>query len=212
MWQWLRRRFLTGLVVMVPTIVSVVALLWLFRLVDRLTRGLSESIFGRSDTVAAVVVTAGVVLLIGLLGIIATNVIGRRLLQRGDALLMHVPVFRTIYSPVKQLIAAFAPGNESGFKRVALVEDAAGTCALGFVTKEFTVDRGHGPEPFVAVYIPTNNLYLGDVRVYRPEQVSFPDLTVEEGVRVFLTGGMTMPAHVTSAPRPGEKHIGESEH
>ena len=51
---------------------------------------------------------------------------------------------------------------------------------------------GH-TESLIAVYVPTNHLYLGDVVICRPENAFFPDLTVEEGIRVFLTGGMTLP-------------------
>ena len=65
---------------------------------------------------------------------------------------------------------------------------------MGFLTKEFTVDRGNGPEPLIAVYVPTNHLYLGDIGVFPADRAFFPDLTVEEGVRIFLTGGMSMPA------------------
>jgi hypothetical protein len=45
----------------------------------------------------------------------------------------------------------------------------------------------------MAVYVPTNHLYLGDIGLYEPDRVFFPDLTVEEGIRVFLTGGMSLP-------------------
>jgi uncharacterized membrane protein len=65
---------------------------------------------------------------------------------------------------------------------------------LGFLTKEFEVDRGQGAERLLAVYVPTNHLYLGDVVVCPPERASYPDVTVEEGVRIFLTGGMALPA------------------
>jgi uncharacterized membrane protein len=106
---------------------------------------------------------------------------------------MQVPVFRTVYAPVKQLIAAFNPDNESGFKRVVLVDFAGRGEMLGFLTREFTVDRGRGTEALFAVYVPTNHLYIGDVVVCRPDQVTFPDLSVEEGIRVFLTGGMGLP-------------------
>jgi uncharacterized membrane protein len=64
---------------------------------------------------------------------------------------------------------------------------------LGFLTKEFVIDRGAGPEPLLAVYVPTNQLYLGQVIVCARDRVSFPDLTVEQAVRVFLTGGMGLP-------------------
>ena len=100
-------------------------------------------------------------------GAFATNVIGRAFLQRAEGWLLRVPVFRTIYAPVKQLVVAFSPDNESGFKRVVLVEDAKRGFALGFLTREFTVDRGRGPEAMLAVYVPTNHLYLGDIVICR---------------------------------------------
>jgi uncharacterized membrane protein len=132
-------------------------------------------------------------------GVIATNVIGQRLLNRGDRWLMMIPVFRTIYAPVKQLVAAFSPENESGFKRVVMVEDPHRGWVMGFLTKEFTVDRGAGPESMMAVYVPTNHLYLGDIVLYPRERALFPDIPVEEGIRIFLTGGMSLPGRI--APR-----------
>ena len=60
-----------------------------------------------------------------LVGAIATNVVGKRVLARGEQILLRVPLFRSIYAPVKQLIVAFSPENEHGFKRVVLVDDAS---------------------------------------------------------------------------------------
>ena len=56
-----------------------------------------------------------------------------------------------------------------------------------------------GSAALVAVYVPTNHLYLGDVVVYPRERVLFPELSVEDGVRIFLTGGMAVPLHVVTA-------------
>ena len=204
MFQWLRRRFITGFFVTVPLVVSVVAIVWVFGWAYRLTGWLSERVLGQHVPGLGLVSTALFVLIVG---IVATNVIGRRFLERAEQLLLHVPLFRTVYAPVKQLISAFSPDNESGFKRMVLVDNGSRGFALGFLTKEFSVDRGQGPEALVAVYIPTNHLYLGDVVVCRLDQVSFPEMTVEEGVRVFLTGGMGMPDAVRTGDggqeRPG---------
>lgn len=198
---WLRRRFITGFFVTVPLVVSVVAIVWVFGWADRLTGGLSERLLGQHVPGLGLVTTALFVLAVG---IVATNVIGRRLLERAEQLLLYVPLFRTVYAPVKQLISAFSPDNEVGFKRMVLIDNGTKGFALGFLTKEFSVDRGQGPETLVAVYMPTNHLYLGDVVVCRLDQVSFPDMTVEEGVRVFLTGGMGMPDTVRTGP-PGQE-------
>ena len=189
--QWLRRSFITGFFVTVPLVVSVVAIVWTFRWADSVTGRLTKNIPGLEGIPGlGIVVTAVIILAIGA---VATNVIGRRILQRGEQLLLHVPLFRTIYAPVKQLLNAFSPESDVGFKRMVLIEDRTKGFALGFLMKEFTVDRGQGPEPMLAVYIPTNHLYLGDVVVCRPNTVTYPDIPVEEGLRIFLTGGMGMP-------------------
>jgi uncharacterized membrane protein len=190
LWAWLRRSFVTGFFVMVPLVVSVVAIVWLFRFADGVTGGLGERLFGRPWPGIGLIATALIILLVGA---VATNVIGRRLLERMEHLLLMVPLFKTVYAPVRQLLQAFSPDNEFGFKRMVLVEDSTRGALLGFLTKEFTVDRGQGPETLLAVYVPTNHLYLGDILLCTPSRVSYPDLSVQEGLQVFLSGGTGMP-------------------
>ena len=188
--QWLRRNFIAGFFVMVPVFISVAALVWLFNVVDGFTTPLYDRLLGRRIPGLGTITTLVVIVLVGAF---ARNVIGRRILQRTEGWLLRVPVFRTIYAPVKQLIVAFSPDNASGFKRVVLVEDPRRGFALGFLTREFTIDRGRGPEELLAVYVPTNNLYLGDVVICERDRAVFPDITVEEGIRILLTGGMALP-------------------
>ena len=102
-------------------------------------------------------------------------------------------MFNKIYSPVKQLVAAFNPDNETGFKRVVMIEDVQRGYTLGFLTREFTADRGRGPERLLAVFVPTNHLYLGDIVICEPAHAVFPDISVDDGIRIFLTGGMALP-------------------
>jgi len=190
---WLRRTFLTGIIVTVPLIVSLVTLVWIFGFVDGVATPVSTRLLGRPVPGLGVLITALVVLLVGA---VATNVFGRRVLAQAERWLLHVPVFKTIYAPVKQLVAAFSPDNDAGFKKVVVVEDSRRGLVLGFLTREFTLDRGRGPEEMVAVYVPTNHLYLGDVVVYPRQQAFYPDLSIEDGIRIFLTGGMALPEQV----------------
>ena len=191
---WLRRRFLTGLVVTVPLLITVVTLVWTFRFIDGVARPVALFWLGREVPGLGVLITVSVILLVG---VTATNVIGRRVLQQTEKWLLNVPLFKTVYAPVKQLVAAFSPDSESGFKRVVIVDDPKRGIVIGFLTREFTLERGVGPdrkiEPMIAVYVPTNHLYLGDVMVFARAQAFFPDVSVEEGVRIFLTGGMALP-------------------
>jgi uncharacterized membrane protein len=188
--QRLRRTFVAGFFVIVPLVVSVVAIVWLFQWADGLSSGLFQRLGIDPPPGLGILVTMSIVLVVGL---VATNVLGRRLVQRTEQALLHVPLFRTVYAPVKQLISAFSPDSEAGFKRVVFIKDPTRGFILGFLTKEFILDRGQGPEILLAVYVPTNHLYLGDVVLCPPDRALFPDMSVQEGIRVFLTGGMALP-------------------
>jgi uncharacterized membrane protein len=202
--QWLRRSFIAGFFVTVPLVISVAAFIWIFRLIDGFVGPFYAAWLKRDVPGLGILTTALLVLAVGAL---ATNVIGKRLLQTTEGYLLRVPVFRTIYAPVKQLVVAFSPDNEYGFKRVVLIEEASGGFLMGFLTKEFTVDRGQGPEPLIAVYVPTNHLYLGDVIICARDKVAYPDVTVEQGIRIFLTGGMALSSRVKA--RRGDDRVGD---
>ena len=195
--QWLRRKLIAGFFVTVPLVISVAALVWVFRAVDGSMAPLFERLLGREVPGLGLLTT---IVIVFVAGVIASNVIGKRILQRAEHYLLLVPVFRHIYAPIKQLIAAFSPGNEASFKRVVLVDLCGRGSVLGFLTREFTVDYqdGRGAQPLVAVYVPTNHLYLGDIFVFRPDEIAFPDITVEQGIRIFLTGGMALPPRLTA--------------
>jgi uncharacterized membrane protein len=198
--QWLRRSFIAGFFATVPLVISVAALVWIFGIIDRFTGPLATRALGRAVPGLGILITLLVVLAVG--GV-TTNVIGRRLVVRGEKWLMRVPVFRTVYAPVKQLVVAFSPDNEYGFKRVVMVEDRARGYVLGFLTREFTVDVGAGPQALVAVYVPTNHLYLGDVLIVPRTGLSYPEITVEQGIRIFLTGGMALSSRIGGRSVPG---------
>ena len=194
--QWLRRSFIAGCFVMVPLIVTVAALVWTFQLIDGVMAPLYGRLLGREIPGLGLLTT--LLLVLGV-GVLATNVFGKRLLQRVESYLLKLPVFRAVYAPVKQIVAAFSPANEMAFKRVVLIDDPQTGFVLGFLTREFRLDRGQGGEDLLAVYVPTNHLYLGDVRIFPKRQASYPELTVQEGVRIFLTGGMAVSRALRSA-------------
>ena len=209
--QWVRRSFITGFFVTVPLVITVFAFFWIFRVVDGFVGPVYDSallrLTGNPEIHVPGLGIATMALLLLLVGALATNVLGKRVLQRAEDYLLRVPVFRTIYSPVKQLVVAFSPDNEYGFKRVVLVEDTSRGFVLGFLTREFTVDRGAGPEPLIAIYVPTNHLYLGDVIICPREKAAFPDITVEQAIRIFLTGGMAIGGRMRA--RRGDDRVGD---
>ena len=191
--QWLRRSLIAGFVVTVPLIITVAAFVWLFQFIDGVMSPAYARWIGREIPGLGLATLLVSVLFVG---VFATNVLGSRLLTRGEAYLMRLPVFRAVYVPVKQLVAAFSPDSRMGFKQVVLVDDPRRGLVLGFLTKQFALDRGNGAEDLVAVYVPTNHIYFGDIHVYESSVVSYPELSVQEGVQIFLTGGMALSAQL----------------
>src|SRR5258705_1768744 len=126
--QWLRRNFIAGFFVVVPLFISVAALVWLFNVVDGFTTPLYDQLLGRRIPGLGTVTTLAVIVIVGAF---ARNVIGQRILLRTEQWLLQVPVFRTIYLPVRPLVAAVSPDKPSCFQRPGKVQDPHRRDGLG---------------------------------------------------------------------------------
>lgn len=189
--NWLKVRFITGFFVTVPAIATSWLLYVFWDSIDSFFSPGYERIFGRRIPGLGFL-TAILVMMV--MGTIATNVVGRRILARIERLLTRVPVFRSIYPTVKELLASFSPEKRGSFKEVVLAEHPRkGSYAFGFVTAELLVEGPEGKRQMVTVFIPTNNLYLGDVIVVPRDEALSTGLSVEEGIRVILSAGTASP-------------------
>jgi uncharacterized membrane protein len=189
--NWLKVRFITGFFVTVPAIATAWLLYVFWDAIDSFFSPGYERIFGRRIPGLGFLTA---ILLILVMGTIATNVVGRRILARIERLLTHVPVFRSIYPTVKELLASFSPEKRGSFKEVVLAEHPRkGEYVFGFVTSELLVEGAEGKRQMVTVFVPTNNLYLGDVIVVPREEALATGLSVEEGIRIILSAGTASP-------------------
>ena len=119
MLSWLRRSFIAGFFVTVPLVLSVWAFVWVVRFMDAITSGIPERILRRDIPGLGLIMSAAIILVIGAF---AANVFGQRILRRSEQLLLHVPVFKTFYAPIRQLLYAFSPDSDSGFKRMVFID------------------------------------------------------------------------------------------
>ena len=192
--NWLKVRLITGFFVTVPA-VATAWLLWIFwSYIDDIFKPINARIFGWPVPGLGFLTAVAIMLL---MGTIARNVVGRRVLAWGDALLLRVPIYRRLYPSVKMLIDAFSPERRSSFKAVVLVQHPrAGAYAFGFVTSEVLVEHPEGKREMVTVFVPTNNLYLGDVVVVPVDDVIATGLGVEEGIRIILSAGTATPGRL----------------
>jgi uncharacterized membrane protein len=189
--NWFKVRFVTGFFVTVPAIATAWLLYLFWDAVDNFFSPGYERLFGRRIPGLGFL-TAVVVILF--MGTIATNVVGRRILARIEKLLQRLPIFRSIYPSIKQLLEAFSPEKRNSFKAVVLAEHPRkGEYVFGFVTSEVLVEGPEGKREMVTVFVPTNNLYLGDVIMVPREDTLATGLTVEEGIRIILSAGTATP-------------------
>lgn len=194
---WFKVRFLAGFFFTVP-VFATAWILWIFwSRIDDIFGPMYERIFGRPMPGLGFLTAVAVILV---MGIIARNVVGRRVLALGDMLLLKLPIYRRLYPSVKMLIDSFSPERRSAFKAVVLVQHPReGAYAFGFVTSQLTVETPTGKREMVTVFVPTNNLYLGDVTVVPIDDVIATGMSVEEGVRIILSAGTAAPPRLPRA-------------
>lgn len=187
----LRNLFLAGVIVLVPIVLTVNALVWLFRFLDGLAQPLAEGVLGRSLPGIGFVTTIAVVFLAGLL---FSRGPLKRLLDNAEQLLDAVPVVGLVYGTTKKVISGIGgPGSENAFKRFVLAR-LPGRTTPGFLTGTFTLRLADGREHEVCtVYVPTNHLYVGDVVVLPIGDVIETDLSVEDGISLMLSAGASVP-------------------
>jgi uncharacterized membrane protein len=189
----LKGTFFAGIFIVIPFGITVFILKFLFNFADGIFGSHLDGLivlYGRSDGhIPGIGMITGAVF-IYLTGLIATNVIGKRLLKFGDDLMARIPLVKSIYTSSKQLIKVFKEGGSS-YRRAVFVEwPRPGVRAVGFVTAE--VERGG--ENLVVVYIPTMpNPTSGFALWFRECDVYESGMTVEDAVKFVVSGGVVIP-------------------
>ena len=132
------------------------------------------------------------IVLIWLVGALSTNLIGKKILELFGRFLENLPLVKTVYTASKQLVEAVSPAGRRAFQRVVLVEfPQKGTFALGFVT-------GNGIDSLekdtLSVYVPTAlNPTSGFLIFARERDILDPRLSVEEAIKLVVSGGVVRP-------------------
>lgn len=203
----LRTYFLTGIVVTAP--IGITAwLMWLVvDLFDRAVVPLIPDAYNPSEILGTTVPGVGIIIafiLVTLIGAFVTNVAGRFLVRFGDRLVSRVPVVRTVYGVLKQIFDAVLAQSANAFREVVLIEyPRRGIWVIGFVTSS---TRGEvqrvTEEEMVNVFLPTTPNPTSGFLLFLPRKHCIPlDMSVEEGVKLVISGGIVSPPDTTA----GEK-------
>lgn len=191
----LRRTVITGLLILAPLAFTAYVLVLLFQLMDGMFAWLLRRALGPDHSMPGVglILTILVVLLLGWL---SSNVFGRRLIRLFETVLARIPVAKTVYSSSKGIVDAISQSQTEAFKRVVLIEyPRQGLYSIAFVTSNARWGQlSSGTEDLLLVFLPTTpnptSGYL--LMVPRPDAIDLP-ITVEEGVRMVISGGILKP-------------------
>ena len=187
------KRIVAGILVVVPFYITYHIIRIIFFYLDGLSQPVAQRLVGARIEGVGFILTF---LLLYVLGLIATNVFGRSLLKWLEALLMKTPIIRNVYSTTKQAIGAFSGPGKEKFKRVVLVEyPRKGVYAVGFVTGSTQAPDGR---KLLTVLISAPPNPATGVIVFFPEtDVVETDLTIEEAVKIVVSGGLITPKELT---------------
>lgn len=199
----IRQTFLAGLLALVPATLTVAVLVWLFRWLDGLLGPALTQLTGRQIPGLGLLAT---VILVFLLGLVSRNVIGRRLVGLTERIVQRVPVVRTLYGSTKEVVSSIADRPAQGFKSVALFEyPRRGVWSIGFVTGSVRPQGVDLPaEDLVTIFVPTAPIPTTGFLLLVPRaDVREISITVEQAVRLMMSGGILRPA-AWSAPAPDQ--------
>ena len=189
-WGLVRVAFGRGLVVLVPIVITVWVLNILFNAIDGIISPIFDRILDRHIPGLGFI---SMIVLILIIGGLSANLIGRAVFKLFERILFSIPLARTIYSAMKDLINAFQLGGKGkSFRQVILVEyPRQGLFTVGFVTNEISVHSDGGENQMMSVYIPTPPNPTSGVMILVPRKnIQVIDMSVEDGLKLVLSGGI----------------------
>ncbi len=194
--RYLRTIFLTGLLVTVPIIATILALKFLLKSIDGLLGSIPEQFFGYPIPGIGVLVTILVVLIMGLL---ASNYFGKKIIGIGDKFLARIPLVNIVYSAAKEFMQAVTLPSRTSFKEVVLVEyPTKGRYAYGFVTSRIERRTPEGSERLTNVFIPTTPVVTTGFLIAFPESEAMPiNISIEKAIKLVMSGGIVAPKSIT---------------
>jgi len=189
---YLRSRMITGLLVAFPLAVTLFFARFLFRLLDNWAYPIARGILGHP--VPGLGLGLAVVLVFGL-GVLAHNVLGRRIIGMGEKIFARIPFLRPVYMGAREVTRAFGSDRHKAFQRAVLVPyPNPDSYVLAFVTGEYEIATPEGRQTMITVFMPsTPNPTTGFFIAYRADATRPTGLTVDEAARMVISGGLVCP-------------------
>ena len=202
----LRTTIFAGILVILPLGITFLVLNFVFNALDNtlspLTPIVIVHLFNRELSLPGLGII-GFLLLLYLIGVVTTNVLGRKLIHWTDKLFTNIPVVKKIYLSSKQLTDAFSKTKKGSFRQAVFIEfPMEGSFALGFVTNEVTDLED---QKKVAVFLPTGFAPPAGFLLFLPREKILPSqLTIEEAIKAIMSVGIVVPNQLTVSLSSGK--------
>ncbi len=189
----LKARMASGLVVLIPLVVTIGVIRFVFNFTSGILLPFLDPALATWPAAARAALSLAILLVVVyVLGEIAAQAVGRRMLALGEAIVLKVPFVKVVYSASKQVVGTFQGKQSQAFKSVVFVEfPHPGMRSIGFVTSR--IRRGDGSD-WSLVFVPTTpNPTTGFLQLIPTDRVAPADISVEDGVKLVMSLGTLTP-------------------
>lgn len=190
----IKKWFLSGLAVIIPLVVTIFALTWLFKLLDGLLKEVVIWAFGKETPGVGLLL---ILVLIFCVGILTSNIFGKKIVGYLQKNIGKIPIVKTIYNPVAEIISGITSEKSQSFQKVVLVEfPMKGIKSIGFITNDnISVDN----QDQICVFIPTTpNPTNGFLTMIDKENVEILDISINEGLNMVVSIGSALQGNINT--------------
>ena len=191
--QHVRGRLISGFLFLLPIGITILIVRFLYNFTGGLLVPILARYFGKlTESLIVVISVAASAGLIYLLGVVTTHVLGRKLVNLGEAIILRLPILKSVYGASKQVVETFSAANREAFQSVVMLEfPRKGVWSLGFATGAI---EDAGGRRSVKVYLPTcPNPTTGFFLILSPSEVFPTELSVEDAIKIIVSGGILSP-------------------
>jgi len=186
----LKKKFVTGLFVLIPLIVTAYIIYLIISFIENFVgpvlRNIFFQVFQREVYITG---TAFIIFVIitYLTGLLVSNYFGKALFSRGERILKRIPIVKSIYGSVKDMTEAFSSDKIKSFKEVVLAEfPFQGRYAIGFVTNRLKMNEDN----YCSVFVPTTpNPTSGYLIIVREDQLIFLNMATDDALKYIISLG-----------------------
>ena len=190
--RFIRNKFLTGILTLLPIYITYLLLRFIIGIAPDIPYLRTIMFFSNYEVLADIFEFIGALVVIFIIGLVVSNVVGKRLFAFFESIMEKVPLINTIYTSSRQIMQTLTMQGKGNFKQVVLIEyPRKGLWTLAFVT---AYSKSKSGEQYVHIFLPTTpNPTSGFMLFVKEKDIRQSGLSVEEGLKTLISGGMVAP-------------------